>query len=165
MQSLDTLTMIFTHHLWANVNLLQACAKLTEEQLDAKISGSFGSIRETLEHIVTSELSYLSRISTGQPYDYSNYEPPQTIAAMIESAQETGKGFIEWAPRIGADDDVEINWDGTLRMVPKNIILTQVINHGTEHRAQIQAILTQLGIESPDLQSWEFFDQGMLQSE
>lgn len=161
MKPLDTLTTIFTHHLWANVTLLETCTQLTDEQLDATIMGSFGSIRDTLEHIVSSEHSYLSRISTGRPYDYTNYEPPQTMAAMIESVQETGRGFIEWAPKIQAGDDVEINWDGTMRMVPKTIILNQVINHGTEHRAQIQAILTQLGIESPDLQSWAFFDQGM----
>lgn len=44
------------------------------------------------------------------------------------------------------------------RDVPKTIILTQVINHATEHRAQVMAILTQLGIEPPDLSSWSYFE-------
>ena len=58
-----------------------------------------------------------------------------------------------------ATDTVQIDWDGTPRDVPKTIILSQVINHATEHRDQIMAILTQLGIEPPDLQSWAYFDE------
>ena len=36
--------------------------------------------------------------------------------------------------------------------------LTQVINHATEHRAQIMAILTHLGIQPPELDSWGYFE-------
>jgi len=81
-----------------------------------------------------------------------------TIAEMEESLRATGRGLIEWAPKVQAHDTVQIDWDGTPRDVPKTIILTQVINHATEHRAQIMAILTQLGIEPPDLQSWAYFE-------
>jgi len=45
------------------------------------------------------------------------------------------------------------------RNVPKTILLTQVINHATEHREQIKAILTELGIEPPDLQGWSYFEE------
>jgi len=34
-----------------------------------------------------------------------------------------------------------------------------VINHATEHREQIKAIMTGLGIEPPDLQGWAYFEQ------
>jgi uncharacterized damage-inducible protein DinB len=43
--------------------------------------------------------------------------------------------------------------------VPKTIILTQVINHANEHRAQVMVIMTHLGIQPPDLQSWAYFDE------
>jgi len=78
---------------------------------------------------------------------------------MVESVRTTGFGLIEWAPKVQADDTVQLDWEGTPREVPKTIILTQVINHATEHRAQIMAILTQLGIQPPDLQSWSYFDE------
>ena len=78
---------------------------------------------------------------------------------MVESVRTTGSGLIEWAPKVQADDTVQIDWDGTPRKVPKTIILTQVINHATEHRAQIMAILTQLGIQPPELDSWTYFDE------
>jgi uncharacterized damage-inducible protein DinB len=60
---------------------------------------------------------------------------------------------------VHADDTVTVDWDGTPREVPKTILLTQVINHATEHREQIKAIMTQLGIEPPDLQGWAYFDE------
>ncbi len=159
MKPTDTLTTLFSHNLWANLRLLERCAELTSEQLDATISGAFGSIRHTLEHIVNSEQSYFSRISTGQPRPHAEDAPPMTIAEMVESARTTGLGLIEWAPRVQAGDTVELDWEGTPRDVPKSIILTQVINHATEHRAQVMVIMTQLGIEPPDLQGWQYFDE------
>jgi uncharacterized damage-inducible protein DinB len=158
MKPADTLTTLFRHNLWANLRLLEQCAGLSAEQLDATIHGSFGSIRDTLEHIVTSEQSYFSRISTGQPRRHAEGAPPLTMAEMLESARTTGLGLIEWAPKVQADDTLQLDWEGTPRDVPKAIILTQVINHATEHRAQVMAIMTQLGIEPPDLQGWAYFD-------
>jgi uncharacterized damage-inducible protein DinB len=159
MNPTDTLTTLFSHHLWANLRLLEQCAKLTEEQLAATIPGSRGTIQETLQHIVTAERSYFSRISTGQRYDHPADAPPMTIADMMESVQATGSGLIEWATKVQPGDTVQIDWDGTPRDVPKTIILTQVINHATEHREQVKATMTELGIEPPNLQSWAYFDE------
>lgn len=158
MKLTDTLSTLFSHNLWANLQLFEHCARLTDEQLDTTLSGTYGSIRDTLQHIVTAEQSYFSRISTGQPYRRPQGAPPMTITEMITSLGETGRGLIEWAPKIQPHDTVAINWDGTMRDVPQTIILTQVINHATEHRAQIMAILTQLGIQPPELDSWTYFD-------
>ena len=159
MKPTDTLTTLFSHNLWANLRLLERCAALSSEQLDATISGAYGSIRDTLQHIVTSEQSYFARISTGQRRHRSEDAPPLTLAEMTESVRMTGAGLIEWAPKVHADDTVQLDWEGTPRDVPKTIILTQVINHATEHRAQIMAILTQLGIQPPELDSWTYFDE------
>ena len=159
MKPTDTLTTLFSHNLWANMGILEQCADLTSEQLDATISGAFGSIRDTLQHFVTSEQSYLYRIRTGQPLQRPEDALPMTIAEMLASVRASGAGLIEWAPKVQADDTVQVDWeDGTLRDVPKAIYLTQVINHATEHRAQIMAILTQLGIQPKDLDAWSYFE-------
>jgi uncharacterized damage-inducible protein DinB len=159
MKPTDTLTTIFKHNLWANLHLLECCAELTDEQLDATLSGTFGSIRNTLAHIVLAEQSYFSRISTGKRHRRSENAPPLTLAKMMESVQATGTGLIEWSTKVRAEDTVQIDWDGIPREVPKTIILTQAINHATEHRAQIMTILTQLGIQPPELDSWTYFDE------
>ena len=159
MKPTDTLTTLFSHHLWSNLRLLERCSELTRGQLDATIVGAYGSIYETLQHIVTSEKSYFSRISTGKRYDRPENVPPMTIAEMIDSARATGEGLIEFVPKIKAEDTVEVDWEGAPRMVPITILITQALNHATEHREQIKAIMTQIGVEPPDLQGWEFFDE------
>jgi uncharacterized damage-inducible protein DinB len=159
MKPTNTLTTLFSHNLWANLRLLERCAELTPDQLEATISGAFGSIHDTLQHIVTAEQSYFSRISTGQPHRRPENAAPLTIAEMMESARTTGAGLIEWAPKVGAGDTVQVDWEGAPHDVPKAIILTQVINHATEHRSQVMAIMTQLGIQPPDLQGWQYFGE------
>lgn len=159
MKPTDTLTTLYSHHLWANLRLLERCIELTSEQLEATAPGARGTIYDTLKHIVLAEKSYFSRISTGQMYRHPEDAPPMTIAEMMDSMRATGQGLIEWATKVQAGDTVQIDWDGTPRDVPKTIILTQVINHATEHREQVKAIMTDLGIEPPDLQGWAYFDE------
>ena len=156
---MDTLTTLFQHNHWANLRILEICADLTDEQLDASLEGTYGSIRETLQHIVTAERSYLSRISTGQPYRGPKEAQPLSIANMTEIAMTTGSGLIEWAPKVKASNLVTVDWEGTPRDVPKTSLLTQAVKHATEHRSQVMAILTQLGIQPPDLDAWTYFDK------
>ncbi len=35
-------------------------------------------------------------------------------------------------------------------------LIVQEITHATEHRAQIAAIITQLGLEPPDMSVWQY---------
>jgi len=159
MQPTDTSTTLFRHNLWANLRILELCAGLSSEQLDATMIGVFGSIRDTLQHVVTAEQSYVHRVRTGQPLRRPAETPPLTLAEMAESLRTTGAGLIELAPNVQAGDHVQVAWDdGTTRDVPKSIILTQAINHATEHRAQIMAMVTQLGIQPPDLDGWSYFE-------
>lgn len=166
MQPYPVLETLFRHHLWANLRLLEVCTALSDEQLQSSSVGGYGSIGDTLQHFVRSERSYFSRISTGQPYRHPEDAPPLTFAEMAEWLRDSGEGLIEWAPKVQATDHVEVQWDnagvrGPIQ-VPNAVILTQVINHATEHRAQIMAILTQLGIQPPDLDGWSYFEaQGL----
>jgi len=159
MRPTDTLTTLFAHNLWANTTLLERCAALSDDQLDASIVGTFGSIRSTLVHITHSERSYLHRINTRQPLRRIEGEPIPTVAEMLASVRQSGQGLIEAAPKVQPSDTVEVDWeDQTSKIVPLAIYLTQAINHATEHRAQIMATLTQLGIEPPSLDGWSYFE-------
>ena len=159
MEMTDTLTNIFRHNLWANLRLINKCGSLNSEQMAASLPGTFGSIQDTLEHIVRAERSYFSRLSTGQPYYHPKDAKPMTIPELLEAARETGEGLLEWAGKVKAEDTVLLEWEGSPREVPKTTILTQVINHATEHRAQIMVIMTQLGVEPPDVSSWTYYDK------
>lgn len=158
MNSTDTLTTLFHHNRWANLRLVDQCAQLTAEQLDSTMTGTYGSIHDTLQHIATAERSYLSRISTGQPVRRPPDAPPMTLDEIAESLHASGTGLVEWATRVQAADTVQVAWEGGPRQVPKTILLTQAINHATEHRSQVMAILTQIGVQPPELDGWTYFE-------
>lgn len=152
---IDTL---FRHNLWANMRLFELCAGLSEDQLDSRIVSAYGSIRDTLQHIAGAEASYLHRIKTGQPKQRPEGAPPPTLLDLQASIRESGEGLIEVAPTIEAHDSVQVDWEGAPRSIPCAILATQAINHATEHREQIMAMLTELGIQPPDLDGWTYYD-------
>ena len=158
MKSMDTLTTLFSHNLWANRQLLERCAELSREQLDATVFGIYGSIRDTLLHFVLAERGYYTRISTGERYHRPKDADSMTIQEMIAFVEETGSGLIEWAQKVGVEDKVVVDSNGMPLEVPKTVILTQAINHATEHRAQVMVIMTQLGVQPPELDAWTYFD-------
>ncbi|HKB48257.1 MAG TPA: DinB family protein [Ktedonobacterales bacterium] len=51
---------LFKFNLWANLRLLEACADLEIVELNAALPGTFGSIGETLVHLVAAEERYLT---------------------------------------------------------------------------------------------------------
>jgi uncharacterized damage-inducible protein DinB len=51
----SALTALFRHNTWANLTLLEFCEGLSDLQLHATAVGGFGSVRDTLAHIATSE--------------------------------------------------------------------------------------------------------------
>ena len=168
MQPYPTLETLFRHHLWANLQLLEVCRPLSDEKLQATVVGVYGTLGEIWQHLVSAERSYFSRISTGQPYRRPQDAAPLTFAEMAESLRYTGEGLIEWAPQVQATERVEVQWDNGpiqgLVQVPKTVILTQAINHATEHRSQIMTILTSLDIQPPELDSWGYFEEQELRS-
>ena len=154
----ETIDTLFRHNLWANTLLFKQCALLSKEQLNSTVIGTYGSIFDTLEHIANAERSYWHRLKTGQPFRKPEGARKSTISELQISIQSSGAGLVEIAPTIQPLDGVEVNWEGTPKTVPSAVILTQVINHATEHRAQIMVMITQLGIQPPELDGWAFFD-------
>jgi uncharacterized damage-inducible protein DinB len=57
----------FRHNVWANQQLIAFCRDLPSEQLAAATTGTFGSVLETLNHIVASDAGYLPRLKVNRP--------------------------------------------------------------------------------------------------
>src|SRR5512146_2910227 len=53
----------FRHNIWANLRLLDACAQLSDAQLDATAQGLYGSVRQTLMHMLSSEEGYAQAVT------------------------------------------------------------------------------------------------------
>ena len=163
MEHVDTqdslLAEFFRHNTWATLRLLDACASLTDEQLDTTAVGTMGTIRNTLVHIVGAEQRYL-RLLSGLPREESLERKPFTgIADLRERAQNSGEGLAKMAPRATPRDTIAVPWQGEISQLKVSTVLIQAINHGTEHRAHINTILTQLGIEPPNLDGWTYSER------
>jgi hypothetical protein len=52
----EALVELFRHKTWATLLLIEACQGLDEEMLDATTPGTYGTIRDTLHHLVTTAL-------------------------------------------------------------------------------------------------------------
>ena len=88
---------------------------------------------------------------------------PTTLDANADAVVRFARGdaqLEEAAGRAGQERQVHVTGDdppGTWRM-PASLILLQAVNHGTEHRSQVATILTQLGVEPPEMDGWTYFD-------
>src|ERR687888_1202692 len=85
----SVLTTLFAHNTWANLKLLDFCERLSDEQLDATAIGGFGSIRDTLRHIVGAEVSYVERVN--------GKLPPKPLSGSQFSGFEVLKDAARWA--------------------------------------------------------------------
>jgi uncharacterized damage-inducible protein DinB len=151
----DLTTDFLRQNEWATLQLIETCRSLTDEQLAATAVGTYGSIRDTLRHIVASEAGYASRLDPSirrLPKD-DPWPGFDTLAEMVSTNTEA---FVAAAPGAGErlihlDVDTEEPFDSD-----EAVILVQAFNHATDHRSQICTILTALGIEPPDLSGWEW---------
>jgi uncharacterized damage-inducible protein DinB len=147
------------HHLWANLRLLDTCATLDSEQLEAGSPGTYGTIRATLEHIVNAEQGYLMRLTGRQPERRFKAGDNPSIAELREQVRQSGEALLTLAAQMRASDMVEAEWEGQRWQFPASVMLVQAINHATEHRTNVTTILAQQGIGFPEedfLDGWAY---------
>lgn len=147
----------FKYNLWANRRLLDACAQLTDAQLDATSTGAFGSVREILMHIFTAEEGYAHHFTGTAPTP--RLKELTTFVGFDElqrRAEQSGKALIAVAEQRDLSEILHL--DGGTYDAPAIVVMIQVINHGVDHRSQISTLLTQQGIEPPDLDGWSYND-------
>jgi uncharacterized damage-inducible protein DinB len=149
----------FGHHLWATVRLIDVCSSLAPGQLASPVPGTYGSILETLRHLVGSDDWYLHVITGGtRPrIDEDAMDLPELKSAVQAHAPTWTAVLAEG--RDPGTDVVAHRPDGSEGHAPLGIRLAQVLHHGTDHRSQICTGLTALGVEPPDIDVWAYGEQ------
>jgi uncharacterized damage-inducible protein DinB len=145
----------FRHHVWATVRVLDACAALDDARLATTVPGTYGSILETLRHIVDGDVFYLDvLLGRREPFDKATSDI-STLRAVMEGHDGAWRDLIagELDP---ATDVVEHEDNGYETHAPLGIRLAQALYHGTDHRSQVCTALTTLGIEPPGIEVWDF---------
>lgn len=145
----------FAHHLWATERVIDACTALTPEQLTTPAPGTYGSIMDTLRHLVASDRWNLSFFREGiDPVDEKADLGLDDLRSMMVTDGEAWMELL--AGEIDPDaDTMEID-DGWEVRDPIGVRLAQVVHHGTDHRSQICTALTSLGATPPDIDLWAY---------
>lgn len=149
----DDVVAFFAYDRWANLQVLDACRKLTAEQYVTEPVPGWSSVRSTIYHIALAT-EWNLRTLAGDPDDsIANEADLSTVddaAALLERAY---RRFEELRPTLRPE---RLNSLLTLRRrdykvtLPPWALLRHIVNHSTYHRGQIAAKLKRFGIEPPN---------------
>lgn len=163
---MNVLLELMRQNTHANQRILEACRDLDADQLATELVGTYGNIGATLVHIANGQVGYAARLLDRERPERLLEDPYPGFEAVAERFARGNTELEEAVSRDDWDRRVQITGDdppGTWLM-PVGLFLVQAANHGTEHRAQIAAILTTLGIEPPEVDGWAYFmDSGLLE--
>lgn len=146
----------FGHHVWATIRVLDACAALGDAQLATNVPGTYGSIIDTLRHLVGADLFYLDVLTGREP---EPFDEPRSVIPTLRAVMEAQDPA--WQRVIAGDTDpatdvIEYEDSGYETHAPLGIRLAQALHHGTDHRSQVCTALTILGIEPPAIDVWDY---------
>ena len=146
---------LFEHNNWANRQIIQACAALSEEQLDAQPqSATKGSIRQTVMHLVSAQRGYLALLTV--PLEARLHRPLLAFADLQEVAAASGEGLLALTrDEAGKTLPAQLQTKDGFFVAPW-VVMLQAINHATEHREQINSMLSALGVPPLELDGWSF---------
>ncbi len=152
--TLELLRTLFDYSIWARDQLLPLIEGLGEEERRAsKQKGVYGSIHDTMAHMAQSEWLWIQRCLGESPMRLPKGEDFPTLTALITWWNDIHAQAMLYSDSIAESDlQTEITYmapDGKRRTRKVWHMLIQVLNHQTEHRAQLATMLGAMGLEVP----------------
>ena len=145
----SALVELYEYHYWANPKLFGVLEQLTPEQFTQSVAGSYGSIRNTLVHVVSAEWGWLDRCGGPKrgkalnPADYDTLDSLLRVSASVEGYMRTFVGGL-------TDDDlaqpIEFSLGGPTHCLSLGELLHHAAIHAAHHRGQISLLLRTLGV-------------------
>lgn len=156
----DALRLMFDHHIWATLALIDVLEDLPAERLDAEIPGTYGSMVATLTHLVEADSRYLLRLNSTTSPPPPEDHPPRPPAALRTEIQGNAAQWGQALERLEAgtlDTTIDAKEGYPRTEYAEGLLLVQAVHHGNDHRTQICSTLGALGLEVPELDVWEFW--------
>ena len=151
------------NNAWANHRLLDACARLTDEEFAAPRVSFFPSIKATYNHILTVHWYYLEMLERShaglppheQPARFFEPEEPFDRCAGLAAAQrEADMRLIAYCRSLTdahMDEVVLLPRRAGLLRDRVRRILAHLFQHQTHHRGQVHAMLAGTHVKPPQL--------------
>jgi uncharacterized damage-inducible protein DinB len=153
--------LLYRYNQWANARIWSAAANVTQEQFVAPASFPHGGLRGTLVHALFAEWIWRKRWEGTSPT--RRFEPQDfpTVQSLHMRWQEEEKQLMDFVSEL-SDERLKGTFSYTNTSgQPFTRVLWQamahVVNHGTQHRSEAAAILTDLGHSPGDLDMILFF--------
>lgn len=157
--SSGVLRSMFEHHLWATEVLIDHLDRLPAEQLDASVPGTYGSMIDTLTHLIDADARYLLRLRDPTPA-LAEDRVGIALAQLGSEMPEHRRGWDEaltdleaetlHASILGREDYPDTD-------PAESMLLIQAIHHGNDHRTQICSTLGALELPLPEIDGWDFW--------
>jgi len=150
-----SLEKLMLHMAWANQHIYREISKLPNEALKAFITNEEWTVSEILFHIARSANGLGCRINGAKLLDI---KPVSNMQALLDLANELSNfdsalfELTKLPERV-----VEVKREGVITHWPASTILSQSINHSTEHRAQAVAALEFRGFNAPNLDDYDLW--------
>jgi uncharacterized damage-inducible protein DinB len=144
----------FRHNAWATRRLIGFCRDLTPEHLSSTVPATYGSILETLNHVIRWDASYLPRARIEQPAwaEDADVDDLDELDRRIDETERLWEFYFSDP----LDPEHLLLLDEGAYEVHASIPVVQALHHANVHREQVCSILTSLGIDAPDLQAWTY---------
>lgn len=153
---------LYKYNQWANAKILDAAANVTQEQFLASASFPHGGLRGTLVHALFAEWIWRRRWEGTSPTHRLKAEEFPTIESLHMRWLEEEKQLMGFVDQL-TDEKLNNTFSYTNTSGrPFTKILWQamahLVNHGTQHRTEAAAMLTDLGHSPGDIDLIYFLD-------
>jgi len=145
------LSRFIDHSGWATHALLDHCLGLGDEVLAATTGGTYGTLHQTLTHLVDADAGYVSWLTGAEDVLLEGAAEPDVLRQYAQRAREGWRAYLESAP-----DHERVAAAGGDRRAPAWVLVLQAVHHANEHRTQACSILGAHGLSHPDLDGWGY---------
>lgn len=147
--TVEDLRILFDYSFWANDALRGVLSRMTTEQFTKPVAGSYGSIRNTMVHMLSAEWGWLERCggaARGAALDAPDYP---TAAALFDRWRQVESRVREFLATL-REEDLERVVEFAVGGGPtQSLTLGQLQHHaalhGVHHRGQVALLLRALG--------------------
>ena len=141
---------LYDYGYWANRKLFQVVSQLTPEQYTQTVTGSYGSIRNTLVHMLSAEWGWLDRCGgrvRGPALKADDYPHLESLLSTWGTVEAFVREFLSTLTDDDLDRTVEFaNPRGEKRSGRLGALMQHAATHGVHHRGQVALLLRSLGV-------------------